>query len=405
MPLTDVAIRNAKPKEKPYKITHEKGMYVLVNRTGKYFRLDYRFNGKRKTLALGVYPYTTLAKANELLLVAKTHLANGLDPGKLKKLQKREDKVRARNTFKQIALRFITQKANTTWSPNHKQKVLGRFEKDVFPVLGHRPITEITASELLDILQRIQDRGAIDTAHRVKQSCSQVFRHAINKEKVLDRNPIADLQGALPSINKKNFATITEPRKIGELLRAIEGYSGSHVSRYALQFAPLVFVRPGELRHSEWSEIDFERAEWRIPAHKMKMKIEHLVPLSSQVLKLLTELYNYTGDGKYLFPSIRTNSRPMSENTVNAALRRLGYTKDEFTGHGFRAMASTSLHEQGWKSEIIELQLSHKIANEVKAAYCHATYLPERRKMMQAWADYLDGLKAGETSRYEQAVD
>ncbi len=405
MPLTDVAIRNAKPKEKPYKITHEKGMYVLVNRKGKYFRLDYRFNGKRKTLALGVYPYTTLAKANELLLVAKTHLANGLDPGKLKKLQKREDKIRARNTFKQIALRFITQKANTTWSPSHKQKVLGRFEKDVFPVLGHRPIAEITASELLDILQRIQDRGAIDTAHRVKQSCSQVFRHAINKEKVLDRNPIADLQGALPSINKKNFATITEPKKIGELLRAIEGYSGSHVSRYALQFAPLVFVRPGELRHAEWSEIDFERAEWRIPAHKMKMKIEHLVPLSSQVLKLLTELYNYTGDGKYLFPSVRTNSRPMSENTVNAALRRLGYTKDEFTGHGFRAMASTSLHEQGWKSEIIELQLSHKIANEVKAAYCHATYLPERRKMMQAWADYLDGLKAGETSRYEQAVD
>lgn len=395
MPLTDTAIKNAKPGDKPYKLSDEKGLYVLIQGSGKYFRMNYRFAGKRKTLALGVYPDTSLKKARELRDAARQNIANGVDPSSLKKSLKRALEIRESNTFEAIAREYVCTKAKGKWSEKHTSKVLRRLERDVFPVIGGTPITEVSVSELLFIFRRIADRGAIDCCHRAKQDCSKIFRHAIQTERA-QRDPAADLRGALPEINRNNFASITEPRKMGELLRAIDGYSGYLVVKYALQLAPLVFVRPGELRRAEWSEINFDRQEWRIPAVKMKMKSEHIVPLSSQAMAILQNLHPFTGHGLYLFPSVRTPSRAISDGTLNAALRRLGFTIEEMTAHGFRSMASTSLHEQGWASDVIERQLSHQERNSVKAAYNHAEHLPERRKMMQAWADHLDGLKAGE---------
>ncbi len=394
MPLTDIKIRQAKFADKPYKITDGRGLYVLINKSGKYFRFDFRMDGKRKTLALGIYPDVSLKQARTRREEARANVANGVDPCELKKLKKREKVIRAANTFESIAREYVAVMSKGDWSIKHTSKVLKRLERDVFPLIGGIPIVEIAAPELLDMLRRIENRGAIDSAHRVKQNCSQIFRFAIASGRAR-HDPSADLRGALPKLKKNHFAAITEPKMIGELLRAIDGYSGSYIVKYALQFAPLVFVRPGELRHAEWVEMDFERAEWRIPAAKMKMKNEHIVPMSSQSLKLIEELRPYSGHGKYLFPSVRTDSRPMSNNSINGALRRLGYTTEEMTGHGFRTMASTSLHEQGWPSDVIERQLAHKERNSVKDAYNRAIHLPERRKMMQAWADYLDGLKAG----------
>lgn len=393
MQIKDVALRNAKFYDKPFKIYDERGLYVLINRSGKYFRLDYRFNGKRKTLSIGVYPDTSLTDARKKRDEARTLLAKGVDPSELKKITKREDITRSANTFESIGREWVSKQA-PGWTPGHLDKVLNRLENDVFPVIGGSPVSEITTSELLSLLRKIESRGAVDTAHRAKQTCSQIFRYAIATGKA-ERDPAADLRGALQAIKKSHYPTITEPRKIAELLRAIEGYSGSYVVKYALQLAPLFFVRPGELRNAEWLEVDMDRREWRIPAAKMKTRVAHIVPLARQAIKILQDLHNYTGNGKYLFPSVRTDRRPMSENAVNAALRRLGYTTEEFTGHGFRAMASTSLHEQGWSSDVIERQLAHGERNPVKAAYCHAEYLPERRKMMQEWASYLDNLKNG----------
>jgi len=285
------------------------------------------------------------------------------------------------------------QVKSPAWADTHSSKVIVRLEQDIFPSIGGKPIAEVTAPVLLVALRRIESRGAIDTAHRAKQTCSQVFRYAIATGRA-ERDLAADLRGALQSISKQHFKTITDPLKIGSLMRNLHGYSGAFITQCALKLAPLVFVRPGELRRAEWEEIDLERAEWRIPACKMKMKVIHIVPLSRQAVQILTELHPLTGSGKYVFPGARSSSRPMSENTVNAAIRQMGYSKDEMIGHGFRGMASTSLHEQGWPSDIIERQLSHGERNPVKAAYNHAEYLPERRRMIQAWADYLDKLKA-----------
>lgn len=394
MPLTDTAIRNAKPKEKAYKIQDGKGLYVLVTSTGKYFRFDYRFNEKRKTLALGVYPDTTLSKAREKLLESRQQIANGIDPGELRKLNKRAKKEQAANSFEAIAREWLATKV-PGWKKSHSEKVIARLENDIFPAIGGQPISQISAPELLIVLKRIESRGAIDTAHRARNNCSQIFRYAIQVGGRAERDPAGDLRGGLQSAQYKNFASITEPRKIGELLRVIAGYSGSFIVKCALNLAPLVFVRPGELRNAEWQEIDLELMEWRIPGEKMKRGKNHIVPLSRQAVLILEELLPFTGHGKYLFPSVRTESRPMSENTVNGALRRLGYTVEEMTGHGFRAMASTCLYEQGWPSDVIERQLAHSERNKTKAAYNFAEYLPERRKMMQAWADYLDVLKGG----------
>ena len=269
-----------------------------------------------------------------------------------------------------------------------------RFEMDVFPWIGTRPVRDILAPELLATIRRIESRGAIETAHRTLQNCGQVFRYAVASG-YADRDISGDLRGAIPPTKEKHHASVTDPKDVAALLRTIESYAGSFVTMCALRLAPMTFVRPGELRHAEWSEIDLDKAEWRIPAEKMKMREQHIVPLSRQAVAILRELHPLTGAGKYVFPSVRTQARPMSENTVNAALRRLGYAKDEMTGHGFRSMASTLLNEMGWNRDAIERQLAHAERNSIRAAYNFAEFLPERRKMMQAWADYLDKLRAG----------
>ncbi len=391
MPLTDTAIRNAKLQNKQYKLTDEKGMYLLVNKAGKYFRLDYRFAGKRKTLALGVYPDVKLFEAREKRDDARKLIANGIDPGQVRKVQKSIQIEQTENSFEAIA-REWHGKYSSNWADSHAKKIIRRFELYIFPWLGPRPIAEITPPELLAVLRRVESKGILETAHRAQQNCGQVFRYAIATGRA-ERDPSADLRGALAPVKHGRMATITDPKKIGELLRAIDGYEGTTVAKCALKLAPLVFVRPRELRHAEWAEIDLDKAEWRIPSGKMKMKNPHIVPLSSQAVEILCEILPITGQGQYVFPSVRTNSRPMSENTILAALRRMGYTKEEMSGHGFRAMASTVLHEQSWPSDIIERQLAHAERNSIKAAYNHAQHLPERRKMMQAWADYLDSLK------------
>jgi integrase len=392
MPLTDTVIRNAKSKERPYKIFDEKGLYLLVNKVGKYFRFDYRYAGKRKTLALGVYPDVKLAKAREKRDEARKLLQNGVDPAQYRKETKAMRKQQAANSFEAVAREWFT-KYNHIWTEGHSKTIISRLELNIFPWLGTQPVASITAPELLTALRRIERRGALETAHRVKQICGQVFRYAIATGRA-ERDPSADLRGALPPTKPKRMSTITDPKQIGELLRAIDGYEGHLITICALRLAPLVFVRPGELRQAEWQEINFERVEWKIPAEKMKMRSPHIVPLSTQAVEILREIGPLTNRGRYVFPSLRTSERPMSNNTILAALRRLGYAKEEMSGHGFRAMASTILHEQGWPSDIIERQLAHAERNSIKAAYNHAQHLPERRKMMQAWADYLENLKA-----------
>jgi len=394
MPLTDTAIRNAKFQNKQYKLTDEKGMYLLVNKAGKYFRFDYRFAGKRKTLALGVYPDVKLVEAREKRNDARKMITNGIDPGQARKVQKLIQIEQTENSFEAIA-REWHGKHSSIWADSHAKKIIRRFELYIFPWLGTRPIAEITPPELLSVLRRVESKGILETAHRAQQNCGQVFRYAIATGRA-ERDPSADLRGTLTPAKHRRMATITDPKKIGELLRAIDGYEGTPVAKYALKLAPLTFVRPGELRHAEWAEIDLDKAEWRIPAKKMKMKDPHIVPLSTQAVEILFKIQPITGKCRYVFPSIRTYSRPMSDNTILAALRRMGYTKEEMSGHGFRAMASTVLHEQGWPSDIIERQLAHAERNSIKAAYNHAQHLPERRKMMQAWADYLDTLRSSE---------
>lgn len=395
MPLTDTNCKNAKPGDggKPVKLTDEKGMHLLVNQAGKYWRLSYRFAGKQKTLALGVYPEVSLKEAREKRDEARRLLADGTDPGAHRKVQKAVKLIQAENDFEAVAREWFA-KYKPTWTDGHADRIIRRLERDVFPWLGKRPIAEIEAPELLAVLRRIEHRGAVETAHRAMQNCGQVFRYAVATGRA-KRNSAADLVGAIAPPVKSSFATITEPAKIAELLRAMDGYQGSFITQCALKLAPLVFVRPGELRKAEWAEIDLDAAQWVIPAERMKMREKHIVPLSRQAVAILTELQPLTGSGKFVFPGARTNGRPMSENTVNAALRRLGYGTDDMTGHGFRHMASTLLNEQGWNRDAIERQMAHAERNSIRATYNYAEYLPERGRMMQAWADYLDGLKAG----------
>ncbi len=389
MALSDAAVRNSKATDKPRKLSDERGLYLLVTKAGKYWRFDYRHDGRRRTLAVGVYPDVTLAQARERRDQARALLADGTDPSAAKQARK----AATENSFEAVAREWHA-KFSPGWVPHHADKIIKRFEREVFPWIGNRPIASISAPDLLAVLRRIEARNALDSAHRVHQNCGKVFRYAVATGRAL-RDPSGDLRGAIPPAVERHHPTITEPKRVGELLRAIAGYSGSHVTRYALQLAPLVFVRPGELRKAEWSEFDLDKAEWRIPAHKMKMKAVHIVPLSIQALAILTELHALTGSGSYVFPGARTDARNMSENTVNAGLRRLGYAVGDMTGHGFRSMASTLLNEQGWNRDAIERQLAHAERDDIRAAYNYAEHLPERRKMMQAWADYLDKLKAG----------
>jgi len=394
MPLTDTAIRNTKPGEKTVKLTDGGGLYLLLNPNGsRWWRLDYRFSGKRKTLSMGVYPDVTLAEARERRNQARKLLANGVDPGEQRKAQKTATLERAANSFEVIAREWF-EKHRDGWAPTHSSKIIRRLEVDVFPWLGARPIAEITAPDVLAVLRRIEGRGTLDTAHRAGGNCSQVFRYAIATGRA-ERDPVPDLRGALPPTRGSNFASITDPAKVAELLRAIDAFSGTFPVQCALRLAPLMFVRPGELRQAQWADIDVDKAEWRYTV--TKTKTEHLVPLSTQTVAILRDIHPLSGNGRFVFPGGRDPKRAMSEAAINAALRRMGYdTKTEITGHGFRAMARTILAEElHQRPEVIEHQLAHAVPDALGTAYNRTKFIKERRAMMQLWADYLDKLKAG----------
>ncbi|RJQ76185.1 MAG: DUF4102 domain-containing protein [Desulfobacteraceae bacterium] len=394
MPLTDTKVRNAKPKEKQYKLFDTDGLYLLVSPAGgKWWRFKYRLGGKEKLISFGTYPEVTLADARDKRTDARRLVARGIDPSEARKAQK-EAKALDENTFEAVAREWFA-KFSVNWAPNHSIKIKNRLEKDVFPYIGDRPIIEIKAPELLTVLRRIESRGALDTAHRARTNCGQVFRYAVATGRA-ERDPAADLRGALPPAKDGHFSAITSPEKVAELLRAIDGYQGGFVTKCALRLAPLLFVRPGELRHMEWVEIDLDAAEWNIPADKMKTRQPHLVPLARQAVEILRELKPLTGSGRYVFPNPRTAQRPMSDNGILAALRRMGFEKSEMTGHGFRAMARTMLDEVlQVRVELIEHQLAHNVRDPLGRSYNRTTHIEERRKMMQTWADYLDGLKSG----------
>jgi integrase len=399
VPLTDTAVRSTRPQAKTVKLFDGGGLYLEVNPAGgKWWRWKYRFGRKEKRLSMGVYPDVSLKAAREKRDVARQQLASGIDPGHARKAEKLAQA--GGESFEAIAREWYA-KFSPGWVVSHGDRILRRLETDLLPWLGRRPIAEIKAPELLVVLRRIESRGAQETARRAMQNCGQIFRYAVATGRA-ERDPTGDLRGALPAPKEKHHASITEPKRIGELLRAIDAYEGFFVTKCALRLAPLVFVRPGELRKAQWPEIDLDNAEWRIPAGRLKMREQHIVPLSRQAIEILRELEPLTNRAilakpeaaRYVFPGAQSRERPMSENAVLAALRRIGYTKNEMTGHGFRSIASTLLHEHGWNHQVIERQLAHAERNAVSAAYNFAEHLPERRKMMQSWADFLDALRA-----------
>jgi integrase len=391
MALTNTAVTAAKPRTKPYKLSDERGLYLLVKPTGaRLWRLKYRYDGREKLLALGQFPDVPLAQARDAREAARKLIAAGADPS----AAKQSAKLAQADSFEAVAREWL-EKQRGKLGPATYEKRLKWLESRVFPWIGKRPIAQIDAPDLLAVLRRIESKGRHETAHRVRALCGNIFRYAIATGRA-SRDPSADLRGALTPFTWKPRAAITVPSQVGELLRKIDAYQGQPATMAALKLAPLLFVRPGELRAAEWSEFSLDGREpvWRIPAARMKMRREHLVPLAPQTVTILRELEPITGGGRYVFPSLRGGHRPLSENTLNVALRSLGYDGDTMTAHGFRAMASTILNEQGFPPDVIELQLAHKERNEVRAAYNRAQRLTERRKMMIAWADYLDGLRA-----------
>lgn len=393
MPLSDVQIRNAKPAEKPLRFFDGGGMYLEVSPTGgKLWRLKYRFEGKEKRLSFGAYPAVGLREARDKREDARKQLAQGIDPAAQKKAMKAAKAERNANSFEMIGREWF-DKFKPTRTAGHTSKIIARLERDIFPWLGGKPIATITAPDVLAVLRRIESRGAIETAHRAKGDISQIMRFAIATGRA-ERDPCPDLKGALTPSIPKHFAAILEPKEVAAFLRTMDGYTGTLVVRIALKLAPLLFCRPGELRHMKWSEVDLEMAEWRYTTSKTKT--DHLVPLACQAVEALRELEPLTGRHKYVFAG-NDPTRPMSGNTINAALRRMGFdTKKEITGHGFRAMARTILAEQlHAKPEIIEHQLAHKVADPLGGAYNRTKFLRERKEMMQQWADYLDKLKTG----------
>jgi integrase len=396
MALTDTAIRKAKPGDKPTKIFDGSGLYLLVQPTGrKLWRLKYRFGGSEKLLALGAYPEVPLRGARDRRDDARRQLANGVDPGQARKAEKAAQKVATENSFEAVA-RAWWAKWSTERSARHADQVLRRLEADVFPEIGALPVAKITAPQLLAVSIKIEKRGAIDIAKRAYQTCGQVLRYAV-AHGLAERNAAADVKpsDALKSTRKKNYARV-DVKEVPELLRRIEAYDGSIYTRLALRLMALTFVRTSELIGARWEEFDLEAAEWRIPPERMKMKTPHIVPLSRQALAVLADLDKLRGGRTLLFPGERDHEKPMSNNTILFALYRMGY-HSRMTGHGFRGIASTILHEQGHRHDLIELQLAHQERDDVSAAYNHATYLPQRRKMMQAWADHLDRLRKGAT--------
>ncbi|MDR0816089.1 MAG: integrase arm-type DNA-binding domain-containing protein [Desulfovibrio sp.] len=393
MKLTDTFLRSIRPTGKVLKLSDGGGLYMYVSPVGgKLWRMAYRYKGKQKTLCFGAYPAVSLKDARQKRDEAKEQLAHGIDPSAHKKAVKAAARARTENTFEIVAREWI-EKQKDFWVKKHFDTLLSRLELNIFPVIGGKPVNEVSAPALLEAVRRIEARGAVETARRVLQSCGQVFRYAVATGRA-ESDPSGALRGALVPIKRKAFSSIKEPKEIAELLRDIDAYP-SGIVRDALRMAAYVFVRPGELRRAEWTEFDIEAAEWRIPAAKMKMRELHIVPLSKQVLSILEGLRIFTGDSRYLFPSMRANSAPISDMTLLAALRRLGYGKEQMTVHGFRSMASTLLNERGFNRDWIERQLAHGDRNGIRAAYNYAEYLPERRIMMQAWADYLDRLREG----------
>lgn len=395
-PLTDRKVTNAKPTAKDYKLADGGGMYLLVTSVGgKHWRLDYRFAGKRKTLALGSFPEITLAGARERRDNARKLLAHDIDPGENRKTEKQEKAERRANTFEKLARQWHERQAGNL-AERTRAMIMARLERDIFPAIGETPLSELSPRAILDsVLRPIEDRGAIELAHRVRGIISQTLRYGVACG-LCERDMTVDLRGALKPVPRNHLPALTDPAKVGALLRAIDGFDGYPIVRCALQLHPLVITRPGELRHAEWAEIDFERATWEIPAGKMKMKNPHIVPLSARALEVLRELHELTGGGKYLFPSVRSTTRPISNNTMNAALRRLGYASNEVVSHGwratFRTLADEVLQE---RLDIIEAQMAHQVADTLGRAYNRTSFLKERRDLMHRWASYLDGLKVG----------
>lgn len=371
-------------------------MYLHVTDVGKYWRLSYRFAGKQKTLALGVYPAVSLAKARARRDKAREQLADGIDPSIAKRVEKQAKADAAAHRFELVAREWLGKTAATR-SPNTQNKITSWLEKDVIPFIGKLPISAIGPRDVLAALKKMEARGALESVQRVKQVTGQVFRYAVAIG-AAERDVTQGLKGSLAKATPSHFSAITEPKKLGELLRSINDYNGHPYTVAALKLSPLVFVRPGELRTMEWHELEFETAQWRIPGSKMKMKTDHIVPLSTQALALLKEMQPATGHGTYVFPSLRTGERPMSENTVNAALRAMGYAKEVHSAHGFRATARTIMDEVlEERVDLIEHQLAHAVKDVLGRAYNRTAHLPARREMMQRWADYLDKLRTGAT--------
>jgi len=400
--LTQKTIDATCPGESRRRIFDGDGLYLEIDPSGRrWWRFKYFIAKRERRISLGTYPEITLKVARAKREEMRRLVANGIDPGEQRKAMRTRADAIVTESFEALA-REWHEHNKAVWSPDHAERVLRRLVKEVFPHIGEQAITDVRAPDLLAVFRRIEARGLNETAHRARADCSQVFRFAVATGRATD-DPTGALRGALKPAKAKHFAAVTEPRRVGALIRAIRGYQGDPTTIAALKLLPLVMVRPGELRHAMWSEIDLDAATWRIPAGRMKMRREHLVPLSRQAVEILTELAPLTQHrggalekADYLvFPSLRSRDRPMSENTLNAALRRLGFTQDEMTSHGFRAMASTLLHEQGWNSDAIERQLAHAPRDHVKAAYHRGEHLAERQKMLQAWADYLDSLAEG----------
>lgn len=393
MALTNTTIRNVKSGRKSAKLFDERGLYLEVSPSGsKWWRLKYRFEGKEKRLSLGVYPDVMLKDARDRRDVARKLLADGIDPSENRKAQRLAQADRAANSFEVVAREWFA-KYSPNWAVSHTDRIVRLFERDIFPWIGGRPIAEITAPDLLAVVRRIESRGALETAHRARGNCGQVFRYAIATGRAL-RDPSGDLRGALPPAKGRHFAAKTDPKEVAGILRAMDGYEGTLAVRCALRLAPLVFVRPGELRAAEWADIDLDAAEWRYTV--TKTNTPHIVPLSRQAVDILRELQPLTGSGRFVFPSARSNQRPMSDNAVLAAMRRAGIEKDEMSGHGFRAVARTILDEVlGVRPDFIEHQLAHAVRDPNGRAYNRTSHLPERREMMQQWADYLDKLRTG----------
>lgn len=394
MALSDIAVRNAKHEDKPRKLADEKGLFLLIHPNGsKYWRMKYRIVGKEKLLALGVYPEVTLATARQRRDDARKMISNGVDPSLVKQQVKRSKSEAAANSFEVVSREWIiSHMANK--SESHRERTLRRFETYLFPWVGNRPISDLTAPDILQCVKRPQNQNKLETAHRVLQAAGQVFRYAVQTGRAV-RDVTADLKGALPSPNVKHMASFTEPKQVAELLRAIDGFQGTLTVECALRLAPLVFVRPSELRRAKWADIDLERGEWSYRVSKTNT--DHLVPLSKQAIEILKIIHPLSGRGEFVFIGGHDPKKPMSEAAINASLKRMGYdTKTEITGHGFRAMARTILHERlGMDPHVIEHQLAHKVPDALGAAYNRTKFIDQRTLMMQQWADYLDELKAG----------